>query len=324
MSAASKLGYVVIGRNEGAHLAQCFEALPDRERRLVYVDSGSSDDSLAIAQAAGAETVSLSADRPFTAARARNEGLERLLAVRPNVDFVMFVDGDSTLETAWPGAAVEFLERRADVAAVAGRVRERRPEASIYNRLCDIEWDAPAGETSACGGIAMMRVRAVRQAGGFNPALVGGEEPELCVRMRERGWKVWRLDIDMAMHDAEITSFGQWLGRIKRGGRAFAQVSSLHKGSPARIWARETRRALLWAGLAPAALVAALFIHPAAALLFVAYPAQIIRLATISRRALPPAARAHAWAYSVFMTIAKFAEAAGILEYALSEKRAAP
>lgn len=323
MSAATNFGYVVIGRNEGALLAQCFNSLSDSEGGLVYVDSGSSDDSLTIAKTAGAETLRLSADRPFTAARARNEGLERLLALRPGLTFVVFVDGDSALNAHWPRAAAEFLDNHADVAAVAGRVRERHPDASIYNRLCDIEWDAPAGETVACGGIAVMRVQAVQEAGGFNAALGGGEEPELCVRLRERGWKIWRLDRDMAMHDAEIATFGQWFQRIKRGGRAFAEVSSLHRGSPARIWERETRRALVWAGLAPAALLAALVLHPAAALLLAVYPAQVIRMAAVSRKALPRAARAHAWSYSAFMTIAKFAEAAGIIEFAFSRKRAA-
>lgn len=320
--AEAKIGYVVIGRNEGERLARCLAALEGARGRIVYVDSGSTDDSIEIARAAGADIVSLAPDRPFTAARARNEGLERLAARLPEAEFVMFVDGDSELAEDWPRQAARFLSERTDVAAVAGRVRERHPEASVYNRLCDIEWEGPAGESLACGGIALMRVGAVKEAGGFNAGLGGGEEPELCVRLRERGWKIWRLDADMARHDAGLTGFGQWLARMKRGGRAFAEVSSLHRWSPARIWARETRRALLWTGLLPAALLAALFIHPAGLALLAAYPAQVARLATVGRGALPPGARGHAWTYAFFITLAKFAEAAGVLDYTLSRGRA--
>ena len=48
---------VVIGRNEGARLLACLAALQGRVRRLVYVDSGSTDGSVAVATAAGAEVV---------------------------------------------------------------------------------------------------------------------------------------------------------------------------------------------------------------------------------------------------------------------------
>lgn len=316
---ATRLGYVVIGRNEGERLARCLASLPAAEGAVVYVDSGSSDASVATARRADAGIVELSPQRPFTAARGRNEGFARLMALQPATECVMFIDGDCELAPAFPAAAARFLETRSDVAAVCGMVREKRAEANIYARLCDIEWDGPAGDSLACGGIAMMRVSAFREAGGFNEALGGGEEPELCIRLRERGWKIWRLDAEMATHDAAISRFGEWFRRVRRGGRAFAEVSVMHRRSPARIWVRETRRALVWAGLLPAALLIALFIHPAGLLLIAAYPAQIVRLATIGRKNLPRRARDHAWSYGLFMTIGKFGEAAGIISFVLSK-----
>ena len=54
--------------------------------------------------------------------------------------------------------AYSALANQPNLAIVCGRLRERFPEQSIYNRLCDMEWDTPVGETKACGGIAMMRV----------------------------------------------------------------------------------------------------------------------------------------------------------------------
>ena len=143
------------------------------------------------------------------------------------------------------------MEQRSDVAVVCGRLRERYPTASIYNQVLELENSMPIGEAIFCGGIALMRVRAFEAVGGFNPRLIAGEEPELCVRLREIGWKIWRLDEEMAQHDAAMRRFGQWWVRSVRGGHALAEVSRIHKGSQFRIWARETASTVFWGGLRP-------------------------------------------------------------------------
>src|ERR1044071_10482116 len=94
MTPEDRCGVVVIGRNEGERLRRCFESLGSLARRAVYVDSGSTDGSIALARSFGAEVVELPADRPFTAARARNAGVDRLVANFPKTGLVQFVDGD--------------------------------------------------------------------------------------------------------------------------------------------------------------------------------------------------------------------------------------
>ena len=44
-------------------------------------------------------------------------------------------------------------------------------------------------------------------ASGFNATLIAGEEPELCLRLRQKGWEIWRLDAEMTLHDAAMTKF---------------------------------------------------------------------------------------------------------------------
>ena len=183
---------------------------------------------------------------PFTAARARNAGFRRLLEVSPDLDFVQFVDGDCEINAGWLEIAASFLSSRTDVAAVAGRLRERHPDRSVYNWLCGREWDGPAGEVRACGGIVMMRATALETVGGYRDDLIAGEEPELCVRLRAKGWRIWRLDAEMALHDAAMTQFSQWWRRAARAGYAFAQGAYLHGGAPERHWVWESRRAWLW------------------------------------------------------------------------------
>jgi len=306
-------GVVAIGRNEGERLRACLASSSGRVGRVVYVDSGSTDGSVALARQFGADVVALDLARPFTAARARNAGFERLLQLQPQLRWVQFVDGDCELAPGWLAEARRFLEARADLAVACGRLRERRPEASVYNQLCDIEWNTPVGEARACGGIAMMRVDALRAAGGFDEALIAGEEPELCVRLRAAGWRIWRLGAEMAWHDAAMTRFGQWWRRTLRGGYAFAQGAAMHGAPPERHWVRETRSALAWgAGVPLAALAAMALAGPWGALVLLAYPAQVGRLALRSGAAQPLR-----WRRPLFLVLGKLPEALGVLRFLL-------
>jgi GT2 family glycosyltransferase len=305
------IGVVVIGRNEGERLLACLDSLNAAGARpVVYVDSGSTDGSVEAARARGATVVELDMSAPFTAARARNAGLRRLSEIAPQTVYVQFIDGDCALDPGWLRAAADFIDRNPDVAVVCGRRRERQPEVSLYNRLCDIEWATPVGEALACGGDALMRIAAVEAAGGWRDDLIAGEEPELCVRLREKGHRIWRLDAEMTLHDAAMTRFSQWWRRAERAGHAFAEVSDLHRASPFGVWRGETRRALLWAGLAPAALILGAAVSPIFLAALLAYPAQIARLHARYVReggdALPRAA---------LTVLGKFAEAKGVLSY---------
>jgi cellulose synthase/poly-beta-1,6-N-acetylglucosamine synthase-like glycosyltransferase len=302
---------VAIGRNEGARLKACLESVVAAGvSSIVYVDSGSTDDSVGLAEGAGAHVVRLDMSAPFTAARARNAGLRALLNLtRP--EFVQFIDGDCTLEREWLETALQFMRANPGVAVVCGRRRERFPDKSIYNRLCDIEWATPIGEALACGGDALVRTSAIEQVGAYRETLIAGEEPEFCLRLREKGWRIWRLDAEMTRHDAAIARFGQWWKRSRRAGHAFAEVSALHRGSQQAIWGRETLRAVAWSAILPAAIVGAVSVHPASFAITAVYPLQIARVALREQAKLGD----HAFAFAVFSTLGKFAEATGVIGY---------
>ena len=132
---------------------------------MVYVDSGSTDGSVALARSMGAEVVELDLSIPFTAARARNAGFERLEQVAPGIDLVQFIDGDCDVAPGWLERAADAMAGRPKVAVVAGRRRERHPDRTLYNRLADLEWDSPIGEADGCGGDAMVRASAFSARG---------------------------------------------------------------------------------------------------------------------------------------------------------------
>jgi glycosyltransferase involved in cell wall biosynthesis len=273
----TQYGVVVIGRNEGARLKQCLMSIPESQI-TVYVDSGSTDGSIEWARNHGADVVRLDTNAGFTAARARNAGFTRIRHLAPQLDYVQFIDGDCELRQAWPPQAIEFLSTHQQVCAVFGRRRERYPERSVYNWLCDREWDVPIGDAKSCGGDVMMRVSALAAVGGYRNDLIAGEEPELCVRLRTAGWQIWRIDREMTLHDAAITKLKQWWLRTARSGYAFAQISQLHGASPERFWVWESRRAWIWGSLLPLISMAAVlwFGWPGVAVLLV-YPLQMLR-----------------------------------------------
>lgn len=311
----SRVGLVVIGRNEGERLRQCLRSVLGKVALAVYVDSGSTDGSVEVARSLEVDVVELDLSTPFTAARARNAGFHYLLDTDPQIELVQFVDGDCEIAEAWLDQAQRQLSIRQDVAIVCGRRRERFPQSTIYNRLLDMEWDTPIGETKACGGDAMMRVVAFNQVGGFNPALVAGEEPELCVRLRQNGWTILRLDAEMTLHDGQMIQFNQWWKRATRAGHAYAEGAWLHGRGSEGHWARESLSIWSWGLLLPLlALGAAWSTQGLSLLLVVAYPLQIYRIYNSKRQDTAPK---DAMLYALFCVLSKFPQLQGQTKFHL-------
>jgi cellulose synthase/poly-beta-1,6-N-acetylglucosamine synthase-like glycosyltransferase len=263
-----------------------------------------------LARALGVSVAVLDMSVPFTAARARNEGFRQLRELAPGLSYVQFVDGDCEVVVGWLDKAGRFLDDNPDIAAVCGRRRERYPEDSVYNMLCDIEWDTPVGQAKACGGDAMMRISAFESVGGFCADLIAGEEPEICMRLRAAGWKIWRLEEEMTLHDAAMKKFGQWWQRSLRGGYGFAQSMDF-AGSSERLWRREARSAWLWGvGIPIATVIAVSTTGPGGLGLLAIYPLQIARLAWRERRSVR-----ENWWRAWFMVLGKFPEALGQAKY---------
>lgn len=322
-SPLARVGVVVIGRNEGPRLAACLAAIPRSAAAIVYADSGSTDDSVAIATRAGVEVVPLDDSRPFTASRGRNAGFAAACA-RADIDYVQFVDGDCALVPGWLETAAGTLDARPDVFAVAGRLHELHPEASVYNRLCEMEWAAtPPGEARAFGGIVMIRAKSLRAVGGWDETVIAAEDDELALRLRASGGKVLRLADTMAHHDASMTRFGQWWRRSVRCGHAYAQVADLHGAGEERTFRHETRRAWIW-GLGIPTAAALLFVPSlgTSGLLLGLYPFQAARLARRCRESGRPAGDAAAW--GVGCVLARFAEVQGMVKYRLAKLRGRP
>jgi glycosyltransferase involved in cell wall biosynthesis len=310
----SEIGFVAIGRNEGERLRRCLDSLCAHGATIVYVDSGSSDDSVQVAQSLGADVVELDMSAPFSAARARNAGFARLMELSPEARYVQFLDGDCELASGWLGAATADLEGDARLAVVAGRRRERFPERTIYNRLCDLEWDTPIGPAKACGGDALVRVSVFDEVGGYDPAVIAGEEPEMCVRLRAAGWLVARIDAEMTLHDADMTRLGQWWKRVVRSGHAYAEGAAMHGSRPERHYVRESASIWLWGAVLP--MIAVALAWPTGGyslLLFLAYVLIAARVFRGQRRRGRSAS--DGLLYALFVVMGKFPQVLGQWKY---------
>ena len=272
---------VVIGRNEGQRLERCLQSVQQADwsgctHELVYVDSRSSDDSVARARALGATALVLDDASPC-AAKARNLGWRQAKG-----RFILFLDGDTELH---PGFVQQALRALAEpvLCAAWGHRRESRPQQSIYTRVLDLDWVYPSGRSLYFGGDVLVRRAALEQVEGFDPTLKAGEEPELCARLRAAGWEIEHLDVPMTQHDLAVTSLRAYCLRAYRSGIAYAEVAERMRLRGDILWQHEARRdfrhGLLFVA-APFVLLAALALQPWLALALLALAAlYIIRTA---------------------------------------------
>ena len=317
-----KAGCVIIGRNEAARLPATFASVQTEALPAVYVDSGSHDNSVELARSEGAKVVELDPARPFTAARARNEGLASLVHDWPDLTCVMFLDGDCRLEPRFVERAAAKMSRDDNIAVIVGHLREENEKHSIYTQMCGNEWKAPTGKISdfnSFGGIMLVRIADFRAVGGFNPDMIAGEDPEFAIRLALAGRDAQRIDAPMAVHRADIIHFRQWWQRSVRGGHAMAHRYRLHGASVLQDSKRQYWSTIFWGGAVPAcAILLAPFTGGLSLLLMGGYVVLGLRMKARFRRDGADAMLASRLAG--FGLLAKFANFVGVVRFWLHER----
>ncbi|WP_296494875.1 glycosyltransferase family A protein [Rhodoferax sp.] len=269
--ALTLVSVVVIGRNEGERLLRCLDSVVQAHwgqitYELIYVDSRSTDGSVARARALGATTLVVADAKP-NAAKARNLGWQ---AARG--EFILFLDGDTQLHPDFVSHALATLNEP-KLCAAWGHRRESRPEQSLYTRVLDLDWVYPTGRTLYFGGDVLVRRAALADVNGFDPTLNAGEEPEMCARLRAAQWEIEHIDVPMTLHDLAVTTFRAYWLRAYRSGIAYAEVAQRMKLRGDVLWQHEARRDFRHAVvfiLAPFIWIAALWLSPHLALAMVA------------------------------------------------------
>lgn len=231
---------VIIGVNAAKTLGHCIDSVlrsnyPQDLLHIIYVDGGSSDDSVAIARDyQKIKVIELTPEYP-SPGLGRNHGWQA-----GHSSLVQFLDSDTVVDAHWfdKGAAA----MTDTIGAVRGNRKEIHPENSVYNWLADQEWNAEPGFCDSFGGDVLVRRETLEESGGYDEDLVGGEDPELSQRLIKKGWKILQLDALMTSHDLAMTTFGQYWRRAYRTGYGFAAVFSRFTDNS--FWKTEYQRIL--------------------------------------------------------------------------------
>ena len=240
----NRVDIVLPGVNVELTLKACLESVVRnsfKEIGIFYVDGGSTDGSIEIALCFSQVTV---IERQL---KHPTPGLQRNLGWRTgNAPFVQFIDSDTVLDPRWLEKALTVM--RNGVGAVRGNRREMHPDASLFNWIGNLEWNAEPGECDSFGGDVLIRREVLDQCGGYDEGLVGGEDPELAQRVRQAGWKIIQLAEPMTEHDLAMTTLKQYFKRSYRTGYGYAAVFARHALRSKGFWLTEIRRIVVRGG----------------------------------------------------------------------------
>jgi len=196
------LSVVLITKNQQWNVPRLVESVLERtasysSREIMLVDSASSDKTVDEAARYPIQVIRLPATQRLTAAAGRYIGYKQTTG-----ENVLFLDGDMELCEGWLEKALDVLQQDSKIAVVTGQVIDRpinTPRSDIY---VVEKTDGPVKmiEVGHGGGAALYRRAVLDEVGPFNPYIYSDEEPELCIRIRQRGYRVVELDYPAVCH----------------------------------------------------------------------------------------------------------------------------
>lgn len=210
---------IVIARNEETTIGACLQSVVDtfrqRSYELIFVDSASTDQTVRIAQGFPARVICLPDTAPLRPSVGRHIGLRFARG-----KWILFLDGDSTLNPEWVTTAADALRSDHWLGGIAGESEQvlRTAGGDTQKGLYPFpENDYDGAEY--LGQSAAYRRDALERVGGFNPFMYAAEEEELGARLRKAGYRLLRLRNTMTRefirHPGETTR--ELFRRIKRG-----------------------------------------------------------------------------------------------------------
>ena len=195
------------------------QSSPFLSLEVVLVDSASTDETVKIACEYPITVISLDADQRLTAAAGRHVGYQHATG-----RVILFLDGDMELYPGWLEQALNLLIETPNIAAITGTLIDRPKATPSRQQLpTTLYVDTTAlRDVKHGGGAAIYRRSVLEEVGSFNPYLYSDEEPDLCIRIRHRGYRVVQLDQPVAMHytdpDGHLsTLIARWRRRLYLG-----------------------------------------------------------------------------------------------------------
>lgn len=249
------ISVIVIGKNEGARLGACLESVREAlgvlAHEIIYVDSGSTDDSLRIAEAGGARCFLLSEPQPTA-------GLGRLAGTQEaKGEYLLFLDGDMQLCPGFCEKAMMTMASQGADGICGMREDIYLREGQIVGRQENVFGCAQERLCPEFGGAIFLSAEALLACGGWSGDTIACEEAELHARFKDAGRRIIELPIPMILHtdaNRDNRSALSVLFSRRRLGEGQALRCAIAKGKGLAYLRHEREKflfyALDWLGLA--------------------------------------------------------------------------
>lgn len=185
---AVQLSVCIIGRNEGRHLAACAASLRQLAAlgiryETVFVDSASTDDSVAIARAHFGKVICLSASQFLNAGAARHVGTNHCTGT-----WILYMDGDMELCPESLPVIDELIRSGRQHAGACAYTENVFPDGT--RNLIEFKGNLPGKPCRMIGGTSILPRSDVIAVGNWACSLFAYEESELYSRLLAHGVEV--------------------------------------------------------------------------------------------------------------------------------------
>lgn len=189
---------------------------------IIYVDSGSSDNSVEIAKQY-VDEVFIENKYP-SPGRNRNRGL-----IEAKYDIVHFIDGDVIIDKNYLKNIVNLFSKK-NVQAIVGQLDEQHP--NIYNKMAALSNAVKKeGYTTFTATGATYLKAALLAVNGYDERIRRGQETDLGERFRNSGYKIWRTAHKMGSHNFDIRNLCQYIEKYEINARSLLQLAFFKGGS---------------------------------------------------------------------------------------------
>ncbi|MFN0141354.1 MAG: glycosyltransferase [Pyrinomonadaceae bacterium] len=195
----NELSIVIIGRNEQASIGMCIEAARAAAEEiggadLLYVDSHSTDNTVAEGQRYGIAVKMLDRDLRPSPSAARHFGSRQT-----NNEYILFLDADTLIYTGFLKTALEQLRSDAQLGGINGRIYDTTAAGEPVDGVDEVCEEAQNVKWLR-GPCCLYRRAALVEVGSFDPELATEEEAELGLRLIGAGWRLRTAPVPMAHH----------------------------------------------------------------------------------------------------------------------------
>jgi GT2 family glycosyltransferase len=201
--AEDRVTAVIVTFNSGAVVAECLGRLAS-VGKVVVVDNGSADDTLAMAERARPGVVVVRNGSNLGYGAAANRGLARVAT-----EYGLLITPDALLAPGALPSLVAAADRWPDAAVVAPLLFDARDRLDLAvmgprehnHRPAGWRPEAPFCTWFVTGAVWLVRLAAWRAVGGFDEAIfLYNDDADLCLRMRRAGFALVVLPEAAARH----------------------------------------------------------------------------------------------------------------------------